>query len=139
MHRNTTEVCLGLSTTTLQAFFDLNVDSQTRGHSWKKSICRSKLNIRKYFFSERLVNRWNQLSQNDVDQTSVSGFKRVLERRQKAEEMDFFCSLWSHLLFGTGVATPGKISGLDILLNLSIMTKCTTDLNTTITKLIFCC
>jgi len=49
----------------------LSVDSQTRGHSGKISKCRSKLNIRKYFFWERVVNRWNQLSQNDVDQTRV--------------------------------------------------------------------
>jgi len=79
----------GISSIPLQAFFDLNADSRTRGHSWKISKYRSKFNIRKYFFSERVVNRWNQLSQNDVDQTSVNGFKRVLERRRKAE-MDFF-------------------------------------------------
>jgi len=78
-----------LSITSLQAFFDLSVDSRTQGHSWKISKYRSKLNIRKYFFSERAVNRWNQLCQDDVDQTSVNGFKRVLERRWKVE-MDFF-------------------------------------------------
>ena len=50
---------------------------------------RSKLDVRKYFFSESVINRWNKLSQDDVDETSLNGFKRVLERRRKAE-MDFF-------------------------------------------------
>jgi len=47
------------------------------------------MHIRNNFFSERVVNRWNSLSQDDVDQRSVNGFKRSLEKRQKAE-MDFF-------------------------------------------------
>jgi len=47
--------------------------------------------VRKCFFSERVINRWNKLfvSQDDVDETSLNGFKSVLERRQK-DEMDFF-------------------------------------------------
>ena len=36
----------------------------------------SKLKVRKYFFSEWIVNRRNKLSQDDVDQTSVNSFKR---------------------------------------------------------------
>jgi len=79
----------GLSNVTFQTFFDRNVDSRTRGHTWKITKNRSKLDIRKYFFSERVVNRWNKLSQNDVDQTTVNGFKRALERRRSVE-MDFF-------------------------------------------------
>jgi len=55
------------------------VDSRTRGHTWKITKNRSKLDIRKYFFSERVVNRWNKLSQVDVNQTTVNGFKRALE------------------------------------------------------------
>ena len=73
----------GLSDISLETFF------KRRGHSWKILKSRSKLDIRKFFFSERVVYRWNRLSQDDVDQTSLNGFKRVLERRRKAE-MDFF-------------------------------------------------
>ena len=79
----------GLSTVSLQSFFDCNVDTRTRGHSWKIAKNRCKLDIRKYFFSERVVNRWNSLSQEDEDQMSINGFKRALDRRRKAE-MDFF-------------------------------------------------
>ena len=60
------ELKAGLSNVTFQTFFDRNVNSRTRGHSWKITKNRSKLDIRKYFFSERVVNRWNKLSQNGV-------------------------------------------------------------------------
>jgi len=73
----------------VQTFFDRIVDSKTRGHSWKIAKNRSKLDIRKYFFSERVINRWNKLAQDDVDQSSVNGFKKALERRRKIE-MKFF-------------------------------------------------
>ena len=79
----------GLSNITLPTFFDHIADSRTRGHSWKIVKNRSKLDVRKYFFSERVINRWNKLSQDDVDQTTVNGFKRALERRRSVE-MDFF-------------------------------------------------
>ena len=47
----------GLSNVALQTFFDCIVDSRTRGHSRKISENRSELDIRKYFFSGRVVNR----------------------------------------------------------------------------------
>jgi len=106
----------GLSNISLETFFERSLDSRTIGHSWKILKNRSKLDIRKFFFSERVVNRWNSLSQNDVDQTSLNGFKRVLERRRKVE-IGFFMD-WSsaepsgHIcFFRTGVATPGKLPG----------------------------
>ena len=43
----------------------------------------SKLDIRKYFFSERVINKWTKLPED---------FKRTLERRRKVE-MDF---LWTN-------------------------------------------
>ena len=68
----------GLSNFSLQTFFDCNVESRTRCHSWKITKNRNKLDIRKYFFSERVVNGWNKLSQDDVDQMTFSDFKKVL-------------------------------------------------------------
>ena len=56
-------------------FMDLNVDSRTRGHSWKIAKKRSKLDIGK-FFSVRVVQR-------------LSGFKKALGKRRKIQ-MDFF-------------------------------------------------
>jgi len=57
---------------------------------------RSKLDIRKYFFSERVINRWNKLSQDDVDQTTANNGCSV--------KMDFFMdqcppSPYGHIYF----------------------------------------
>jgi len=70
------------------------VDTKTRGHSWKIAKNRRKLDIWKYFFSERVVNRWNSLSQEDVDQRSINGFKTALERRRKER----WTSSWTNCL-----------------------------------------
>jgi len=48
-------------------------------------LCRKWLTVcmyisRKYFFSNRVINRWNQLDQGAVVATSVSVFKSNLER-----------------------------------------------------------
>ena len=88
---------------------------QNKGALMEISKNRSKLDIRKYLLSERVINRWNKLSQENVDQTSLNGFKRVLERRRKVEMATSSwtnCppSLSGHIYFyRTGVATPGKL------------------------------
>ena len=79
----------GLSSVPMNAFFDLTVDSRTRGHSWEIAKKRCKLDIRKYFFSERVIQRCIHLSQDAVDQATLNGFKRALNKR-RINEMDFF-------------------------------------------------
>jgi len=34
----------------------------------------------KYFFSERVVDRWNKLDQTDIDCESINGFNNKLEK-----------------------------------------------------------
>ena len=46
-----------------------------RGHSLKIRKDRSNLDIRKHFFSQRVVNAWNKLPQHVVDAPSVNSFK----------------------------------------------------------------
>jgi len=41
---------------------------------------RSRLDLRKYFFSERVVNRWNELDKDTVSATTVNMFKSKLQR-----------------------------------------------------------
>ena len=79
----------GLSDIPLCTFFKLTSNSRTRDHSWKIVKRRSLLDIRKYFFSERVVYRWNSLSQEDVDQTTLNGFKKALEKKRMIRT-DFF-------------------------------------------------
>ena len=52
-----------------------STDSRTRGHSLKLMKHRSRLDLRKYFFSERVVNRWNELDEETVTATTVNMFK----------------------------------------------------------------
>jgi len=55
----------------------------TRGHSLKIAKQRTHLDLRKYFFSQRVVNEWNSLPQHVVDAPSTNSFKGRLDRYQK--------------------------------------------------------
>ena len=56
-------------------FFKLNEGSRTRGHkaALVKEQCR--LDMRKYSFSQRVINEWNKLPNDCVNASSVSMFK----------------------------------------------------------------
>ena len=60
-------------------FFQINPRKRTRGHSLKLNKSRSRTDIRKNFFSQRVVNSWNKLPQNVVDADSVNTFKNRLD------------------------------------------------------------
>ena len=55
----------------------------TRGHSQKLVKKRSRLELRKNFFSQRVVNAWNGLPQSVVDAESVNSFKNKLDKIDK--------------------------------------------------------
>ena len=55
----------------------------TRGHSQKLVKKRSRLEVRKNFFSQRVVNAWNGLPQSVVDAKSVNSFKNKLDKIDK--------------------------------------------------------
>jgi len=78
-----------LSSVPWNRFFKRAEDSVTRGHSWKlvKDCCRC--DCRLHFFSQRVINRWNSLSQDDIDAATVNSFKNRLDIRRK-RQMDFF-------------------------------------------------
>lgn len=59
-------------------FFELRMDKRTRGHSWKLVVQSSKLNCRKHFFSNRIVNCWNSLPALVVQAPSLGSFKARL-------------------------------------------------------------
>jgi hypothetical protein len=48
-----------------------------RGHSRKLNRTRSRLDIRKHTFSQRVVNGWNRLLQSVVDTKTVNSFKNA--------------------------------------------------------------
>ena len=60
-------------------FFAVRQGSRTRGHKFKIEKQRSRLNIRKYFFTNRIVDNWNALPDLVVESDSVETFKMRLD------------------------------------------------------------
>ena len=56
----------------LSDFFQINYNN-TRGHEYKFQKTRARLDIRKYSFSSRVVNEWNNLSMEAVQSTTLNG------------------------------------------------------------------
>ena len=69
----------GFSKVSLQELFMLDVNSKrTRGHSCKLVKTRCTRDITKYFFSNKVINRWNSLDQRTVDASSINVFNLSL-------------------------------------------------------------
>ena len=61
-------------------FFEIVTSDRTRGHNLKLVKVGCKYEIRKNFFSQRVVNAWNGLSQDVVDAITVNSFKNRLDK-----------------------------------------------------------
>jgi ribonuclease P/MRP protein subunit RPP40 len=69
-------------------FFQLATkDCGLRGHTLKLFQQRSRLNVRKFFFSQRVVGPWNRLPQHVVDAPTVNTFKNRYDRFYR-QDMD---------------------------------------------------
>lgn len=70
----------GMNDLNVGEFFDIDVDDRTRGHSRKirKKTCR--LDLRKNFFSCRVVDLWNSLPTEVVNSSSLNIFKSRLDK-----------------------------------------------------------
>ena len=56
--------------------FEINKDS-TRGHNLKIRKKQCRLNLRKYFFTQRIVNDWNKLPAEAINAETVLNFKKI--------------------------------------------------------------
>ena len=59
-------------------FFKVSPSSSTRGHPYKLYRQRGDITARENFFSQRVVNIWNNLSDKIVDFTSLNSFNRTI-------------------------------------------------------------
>jgi len=64
-------------------FFEYATYDRTRRHSLKLVKKRARLDLRQHFFSERVINMWNDLANATVCAPSVNSFKRHLETLHK--------------------------------------------------------
>ena len=55
-------------------------DLNFRGHHLKLYKKPCHLNVRKYYFSQRIVNSWNSLPKSVVEAPSVNSFKNRLDK-----------------------------------------------------------
>ena len=69
-------------------YFFLKKDSRTREHELTLVKDQHRLDIRKYSFSHRAINEWNQLSTDCVNASSVNMFKNKVDAYiRKAKKM----------------------------------------------------
>ena len=62
----------------LDLFFTYD-ESQRRGHSKKLYKRRSRLDLRKYVFSNRVIDHWNAVSDACVTSNAINQFKNCLK------------------------------------------------------------
>jgi len=89
---NVFKMCIGLSRLKLNELFTLGDNNRgTRGHSWKLATFRCTRTAVSIFFcfSNRVINRWNQLDQWAVGASSINAFKRCLNKIRETR-MGFF-------------------------------------------------
>ena len=83
-------MCNGLSRLKLNEFFTLADNTRgIRGHSRKLVKFWCTWDCCKYFFSNKVINRWNQLDQGAVDASRISAFKGWLDEIRDTR-MGFF-------------------------------------------------
>jgi hypothetical protein len=69
------KISKGLSTISLESFFEQDNSGRTRGHSLKLKKQRFETDTRKFFFSSRVINRWNGLDNHIINAGTVDTFK----------------------------------------------------------------
>ena len=86
----------GLSAISRNSFFRADNSQRTRGHSMKLAKERFRLDSRKHFFSQRVVNRWNGLSEEVLLSPGTGDFQEKIGWTEEGEEGSKFmdwCSL----------------------------------------------
>jgi len=86
-----------------------NESTVTRGHNSKLMKKRARSDLLLHSFSHRSVNRWNSLTQEEVDASSVNSFKTYLEKRRLRT------SSWTNSVPKSDGCTRGRVDIFIIL------------------------
>ena len=70
----------GLDKIDYKQFFQVDSINRTWGHKYEIIKQRSRLEIRKHFFSQRVVNTWNSLQAHVVEAETLNSFKNRLDK-----------------------------------------------------------
>jgi hypothetical protein len=73
------KIVFGIVTVNFDDFFKVSPCTITRGHSYKLYRQRGDINARENFFSQRIVNVWNNLPSDMIDFSSFATFKRTIK------------------------------------------------------------
>ena len=79
------KIIKGLTKVDYNRWFVFSKESRTRGHRYKLSKSRSRLEVRKNFFSQRVINEWNKLTIDVVEANSVNSFKNRYDIYKKVK------------------------------------------------------
>ena len=69
--------------------FELNQESKSRGHTLKIKKQRSRLNVRKHFFTNRIVDLWNNLTEEIISAKNLITFKNRLDKYWANQPMKY--------------------------------------------------
>jgi hypothetical protein len=79
------KILKGFSKVDQGTWFNLSMDGRTRGHQYKLVKLRSRLDIRKNFFSQRVISMWNSLPSEVFEAESVNAFKNRYDKYKESK------------------------------------------------------
>ena len=107
----------GMSLLPFHQFFRNSTVVTTRGHSAKIAKVGCHLDLRHYFFSNRVIDRWNQLPQTVIESCSVliqTRSSAIAEGPRDASCQLKSCQLPRNSAETTYTTSPGQIDGMKL-------------------------
>ena len=105
------KISKGESAIPRNSFFRADTNERTRGHSRKLANDNFRLDVRKYFFSQRIVRRWNSLSEEVISAGSVNTFKKRLEELRKLNQSHLWIDVrWDQGRLGSALVRPNQVN-----------------------------
>uniref|UniRef100_A0A3B3RWV8 Reverse transcriptase domain-containing protein n=1 Tax=Paramormyrops kingsleyae TaxID=1676925 RepID=A0A3B3RWV8_9TELE len=74
------KILTGLDAVQPNDYFNISLNTRTRGHKWKLAGEHFKTNLRKHFFTQRVVRVWNSLPASVVEAKTMGSFKSELDK-----------------------------------------------------------